>query len=251
MCQWLGVACSDLPCGCQVSPRQVRTHGEAPLISDTGRTLLLPPHSPPWPPPSLYTPRDSLEAEVTQGFLVTPRGKPSGKCFSWQGVTLRRPTAAPEIRVEAEQLQGGGRGRGAGVCVSKDRFCVRPGHHRGECLSAVFSEEVMVQRQGDNPTASPGGNIPCNQCGSYAASASETSVWFPFQFFQACCPGCGPRSRGLGLCQPLRLCSVLGKPEGSSTSGSSPQSLCWGWGLFGNTRSHSGGQGADLRLGER
>lgn len=199
------MACSDLPCGCQVSPRQVRTHGEAPLISDTGRTLLLSPHSPPWPPPSLYTPKDSLEAEVSQGFLVTPRGKPSGKCFSWQGVTLRRPTAAPEIRVEAEQLQGGGRGRGAGVCVSKDRFCVRPGHHRGECPSAVFSEEVMVQRQEDNPKASPGGNIPCNQCGSYAASASETSVWFPFQFFQASCPGCGPRSRGLGLCQPLTL----------------------------------------------
>lgn len=138
---------------------------------------------------------------------------------------------------------GGGGGGGAGVCVSKDRFCVRPGHHRGECPSAVFSEEVMVRRQGDNPKASPGGNIPCNQCVSFAASASER--------FQASCPGWGPRSGGLGLCQPLRLCSTWGKPEGSSTSGRSPQSLCWGWGLFGNTRSHSGGHGADLRLGER
>lgn len=119
MCQWAGVACSDLPCGCQVSPRQGGTLDIRYRTNFASTSTFSP-----WPPPSLYTPRDSLEAEVTQGFLVTPRGKPSGKCVSWQGVTLRRPTAAPEIRVEAEQLRGGGRGRGGrDVCLKGQVLC--------------------------------------------------------------------------------------------------------------------------------
>ena len=111
------MACSDLPCGCQVSPRQGGTLDIRYRTNFASTSTFSP-----WPPPSLYTPRDSLEAEVTQGFLVTPRGKPSGKCVSWQGVTLRRPTAAPEIRVEAEQLRGGGRGRGGTAKANKSQL---------------------------------------------------------------------------------------------------------------------------------
>lgn len=96
--------------------------------------------------------------------------------------------AATEIRAEAEQTRGGG------VCVTQSTGSqVRTDHPSGGkanprgdcvlgggplCLLGVSSEDILVQRAGDTPKASPEG-----QCGSFGASVSETSSWDHFQLF--------------------------------------------------------------------
>lgn len=138
----------------------------------------------PLPPPSLHTPSDSLEAEMTQGFLVIPTGEPSGKCFLWQGVILRRPTAAPEIRVETEQM-----GRGEWGHVAQSASSALGLVRQGRLPFRGFVRGGPGTEAGDTPKTSPEGNVPRNPRGSFAASTSETSSLDHFQLFQARCPG--------------------------------------------------------------
>lgn len=94
---------------------------------------LLPPPVFPLPPISPHTPKDSLEAEVTQGFQNEfPEEETLWKMFLMAGNHPKEShRAAGEIRTEAEQTGGGG------VLVTQSTGSqVTTDHHSGRKVSS-------------------------------------------------------------------------------------------------------------------
>lgn len=121
---------------------------------------LLPPPVFPLPPISPHTPKDSLEAEVTQGFQNEfPEEETLWKMFLMAGNHPKEShRAAGEIRTEAEQTGGGGvlvtQSTGSQVTTVITTVGERPAlgatvcsQGPSLCSLGLSSEDILVQRQ--------------------------------------------------------------------------------------------------------